>query len=76
MCVIMFHPDLPVIDAARIARDQGGWLAWHGKRIRLFKAKDHTGAAIEAVMKGDCEAALVHIGAARRQISELPCPAA
>jgi len=36
---ILFHPTLRVIDAARIAREQGGRLVWRGVWSGWFAAK-------------------------------------
>lgn len=35
---ILFHPQLKAIDAARIAREQGGRLVWRSARQRLKQA--------------------------------------
>ena len=68
---LLFHPGLSLVEADSLAKAQGGVLVWRGGRIRLMKAQDHADAADAAVMNGQYEAALGHIGEARRQVAEV-----
>lgn len=68
MCELLFHPNLNLVEAEVIAREQGGRLVWSRGRVRLMEARAHVDAAIEAVMGDQYEAALDDIDAAQRQV--------
>lgn len=74
MSKIFFHPHIKAIDAARIAREQGGRLVWRDARPCITKAQILADAADSAVMRGHYEAALQNTHSARQQIAKvLPC---
>lgn len=75
---ILFHPQLKAIDAARIAREQGGRLVWRSARQRIKQAMQHTDQAAVAAEAEDYYNALQHLRAARAEIERnvpevMPC---
>ena len=75
---ILFHPQLKAIDAARIAREQGGRLVWRSTRQHIKQAMRHTDQAAVASEAEDYYSALQHLRAARAEIDRcvpevLPC---
>lgn len=49
---VLFHPQLKLIDAARIARELGGDLVFRAGRVRIRAAMRHTDRAADAVGGG------------------------
>lgn len=68
---LLLHPNLRLLEAEIIAREQGCRLVWRRGRVRLIKARLHADAAGAAVKGGEFDAALCHIAAARRQVEGL-----
>lgn len=77
MSKILFHPDIPMIEAARIAHSQGGRLVWREERMRhLGRAMQHNKRALAEIWSDNYEGALVEIRAARAEIEKVkPCAA-
>ena len=66
---LLFHPNLNLMEAEVIAREQGGRLVWSRGRVRFIKAQMHADSALAAELNEDHQSALEHIGAAQRQIA-------
>lgn len=62
---VLFHPQLRLIDAARIAHGLGGRLVWSCGRLRIRKALRLTNQAAVAVEAEDYDAVLRNMRAAR-----------
>ena len=74
MSNILFHPNIPVVQAVKIAHSQGGRLVWTDLRPRYSRAMQHNRLALAAIEAQDYEAALGHIRAARAEIEGVaPC---
>lgn len=76
MSKILFHPDISVVEAARIANSQGGRLVWKDTKPRYSRAMLHNRRALAAIEAQDYEGALGHIRAARDEVEGgAPCAA-
>lgn len=62
---VLFHPQLTLVEAARIAGDMGGDLVCRVGRVRIRLAMRHNDAAMVAVEAENYDAALGHLRAAR-----------
>lgn len=74
---ILFHPDIPVKEAAAIAAAQGGRLVWREDRRRqLGTDMQHNRRALAEIESGNFDGAVVEIRAAHAAIEEVkPCVA-
>lgn len=77
---VLFHPQLTLMEAARVANEQGGRLVWRNGRIRLLNAMRRVDLAAEAAEAADYLSALEHLRAARGEIERnvpevAPCAA-
>lgn len=68
MSNILFHPQLKLTEAYRLAREQGGMLVYSMGRVRIREAMRHNDQAAAAIEAENYDAALVHLRAAHEAI--------
>lgn len=55
MTNIYFHQNLPMVEALRLAHDQGARLVWHGGQVRMAAAgSDERRAVANVIARIDC----------------------
>ena len=76
MSNILFHPQLKLTEAYRLAREQGGMLVYSMGRVRIREAMRHNDQAAAEIEAGEYDAALVSLRAAHEAIfGGVPCAA-
>lgn len=73
MSEILFHPNLKLTEADRIAREQGGRLMWKCGRVRLLKAKQFTDLAFDAFMNQDLTLSMEYLLKANKATEGVLC---